>query len=146
MLARVSDKIICDQKISRIPHLVDHTQFQYRFGRQLLNLRDGDQVADQQTWPADLERRVQRPVLNGGVFGYSLAQAVLRAEWLLARYPAELLVLSYILVCALNPILPTRLEAIGADADAGADPPRPRPGDPSNRRAPAENRGGRHGS
>jgi MFS family permease len=38
----------------------------------------------------------------------------------LLRATRWLLVLSYILVCALNPILPTRLEAIGADADAGA--------------------------
>lgn len=38
----------------------------------------------------------------------------------LLRATRWLLVLSYILVCALNPILPTRLEAIGASADAGA--------------------------
>ena len=38
----------------------------------------------------------------------------------LLRATRWLLVLSYILVCALNPILPTRLEAIGADADVGA--------------------------
>jgi len=38
----------------------------------------------------------------------------------LLRATRWLLVLSYILVCALNPILPTRIEAIGADADVGA--------------------------
>lgn len=38
----------------------------------------------------------------------------------LLRATRWLLVLSYILVCALNPILPTRLEAIGAGTDAGA--------------------------
>lgn len=37
----------------------------------------------------------------------------------LLRATRWLLVLSYILVCALNPILPTRLEAIGADAETG---------------------------
>ena len=37
----------------------------------------------------------------------------------LLRATRWLLALSYILVCALNPILPTRLEAIGIDADAG---------------------------
>lgn len=53
----------------------------------------GDQVADAETWPARLEQRLQRPVWNGGVFGYSFAQTVLRAEQLLPRLaPAELVV------------------------------------------------------
>ncbi|MCR9244792.1 MAG: hypothetical protein NXI31_07155 [bacterium] len=56
----------------------------------------GDQVGDAETWPAELERRLQRPVLNGGVFGYSLAQIVLRAERLIAEYPTAQLVLSFI--------------------------------------------------
>jgi hypothetical protein len=45
----------------------------------------GDQVADGETWPAALERALGRPVWNGGVFGYSFAQTVLRAEQLLER-------------------------------------------------------------
>lgn len=56
----------------------------------------GDQVGDAETWPAELERRLQRPVLNGGVFGYSLAQVVLRAERLITEYPTAQLVLSFI--------------------------------------------------
>lgn len=56
----------------------------------------GDQVGDSETWPAALERELQRPVLNGGVFGYSLAQAVLRAEQLVDEYPTDQLVLSLI--------------------------------------------------
>lgn len=56
----------------------------------------GDQVSDHETWPAGLERALQVPVWNGGVFGYSFAQAVLRAEQLLAQLPADRLVLSFI--------------------------------------------------
>jgi hypothetical protein len=56
----------------------------------------GDQVADEQTWPARLEQRLQRPVWNGGVFRYSFAQTVLRAEQLLDRLPIDTLVVSLI--------------------------------------------------
>jgi hypothetical protein len=44
----------------------------------------GDEVDDADTWPAQLEARLARPVLNGGVFGYGLDQMVLRGERLLA--------------------------------------------------------------
>jgi hypothetical protein len=40
----------------------------------------GDEVSDDETWPAALERALDRPVYNGGVFGYGFDQAVLRAE------------------------------------------------------------------
>ncbi|MBL8752777.1 MAG: hypothetical protein JNK15_05705 [Planctomycetes bacterium] len=56
----------------------------------------GDQVDDDASWPACLERRLQQPVKNGGVFGYSLAQAVLRAEDMLARFPVGTLVVAFI--------------------------------------------------
>jgi GNAT superfamily N-acetyltransferase len=56
----------------------------------------GDQVADDATWPARLERKLQRPVWNGGVFGYSFAQTVLRAEQLLDRLAVDTLVVSVI--------------------------------------------------
>ena len=36
-----------------------------------------------------LERTLRRPVPNGGVFGYSFGQAVLRAERLLEDIDAE---------------------------------------------------------
>ena len=56
----------------------------------------GDQVSDHETWPAHLETRLQRPVWNGGVFGYSFAQTVLRAEALLPTLPLDTLVVGLI--------------------------------------------------
>jgi len=55
----------------------------------------GDEVSDHETWPARLEQRLGRPVLNGGVFGYGLDQIVLRAEQLLERTGANSLVVSF---------------------------------------------------
>jgi hypothetical protein len=54
----------------------------------------GDQVSDDETWPAILERRLKRRVVNGGVSGYGTAQAVLRAERLLKAERYSLLILS----------------------------------------------------
>ncbi|MBL9078118.1 MAG: hypothetical protein JNL08_11475 [Planctomycetes bacterium] len=56
----------------------------------------GDQVGDAETWPARLEQELARPVRNGGVFGYSFAQSVLRAQRMLAAQTATDLVLSFI--------------------------------------------------
>ena len=51
-----------------------------------LVVRKGDEVADEEAWPAYLQGMIGRHVLNGGVGGYSLDQTVLRAERL-ARKP-----------------------------------------------------------
>lgn len=56
----------------------------------------GDEVSDEATWPAGLERRLGRPVVNGGVFGYGLDQMVLRAEQLLPQSGADTLIVSII--------------------------------------------------
>jgi hypothetical protein len=56
----------------------------------------GDEVHDHESWPAALERELGSPVINGGVFGYSLGQAVLRAERILDAFPAQWLVLAFI--------------------------------------------------
>ncbi len=56
----------------------------------------GDQVSDDQTWPAALERLMGRPVINAGVFGYGLDQTVLRAEMLIGRSVPDTLVVSFI--------------------------------------------------
>jgi len=59
-------------------------------GRPVLAVGDsftfGDEVDDADTWPARLERLLERPVVNGGVFGYGFDQMVLRAERLLERF------------------------------------------------------------
>jgi hypothetical protein len=44
----------------------------------------GDEVSDDETWPAALERQLHRSVVNAGVFGYGVDQAVLRGEQLAA--------------------------------------------------------------
>lgn len=69
-------------------------------GRPLVAVGDsftfGDQVNDDETWPAYLEAVTQRPVKNAGVFGYSLVQAVLRVEAILTRVPAAWVIVSFI--------------------------------------------------
>lgn len=56
----------------------------------------GDEVDDGDTWPAQLEGLLERPVINGGVFGYGLDQAVLRSEVLLEKFAADFLIVSLI--------------------------------------------------
>ncbi len=56
----------------------------------------GDQVGDAETWPAHLERRLSRPVRNGGVFGYGFDQIVLRAEALVPQVRPDGIVISVI--------------------------------------------------
>ena len=56
----------------------------------------GDRVSDQQTWPAQLELLTGRQVLNGGVFGYGVDQAYLRADVLLETYDIDLVLLAFI--------------------------------------------------
>lgn len=49
----------------------------------------GDEVSDGETWPACLEGEWDARVVNGGVFGYGGAQAVLRAGQLESRQPFD---------------------------------------------------------
>jgi len=56
----------------------------------------GDEVDDRDTWPAILERTLDKPVINGGVFGYGFDQAVLRSELLMDKFSADFLVVSLI--------------------------------------------------
>jgi hypothetical protein len=56
----------------------------------------GDQVSDHETWPAHLERRLNVPVWNAGVFGYGLDQVVLRAEQLIEKYGPPVVIVSMI--------------------------------------------------
>jgi hypothetical protein len=60
-------------------------------GRCVLTVGDsytfGDEVSDEETWPAHLERRLGRRVLNAGVFGYGFDQIALRAQDILKVRP-----------------------------------------------------------
>jgi hypothetical protein len=56
----------------------------------------GDQVSNAETWPAQLEAKLRRRVINGGVFGYGLDQSVLRAYRLLDRHDVDLVILGFI--------------------------------------------------
>jgi hypothetical protein len=69
-------------------------------GRPILAIGDsftfGNEVRDSETWPSHLERRLQRPVLNAGVFGYGVDQMVLRARKLAATARPEWIIVSFI--------------------------------------------------
>ncbi|RJF76882.1 hypothetical protein D3877_28815 [Azospirillum cavernae] len=54
----------------------------------------GPGLADGETWPAHLERRLGRPVINGSCGGYGVDQIVLRAEHLAALYRPAAIVLA----------------------------------------------------
>ncbi len=56
----------------------------------------GDGVNDAETWPAVLERISGERVINAGMFGFGLDQAVLRAEQLSDVYHPDAIVLGFI--------------------------------------------------
>jgi hypothetical protein len=56
----------------------------------------GDEVSDHETWPALLEQKSGYRVINAGVSGYGLDQAILRAERLIPRIEPDLLLVSFI--------------------------------------------------
>jgi hypothetical protein len=56
----------------------------------------GSEVNDAESWPAQLEALLGKPVINAGVGNYGLDQAVLRAEEFVPRYDPELLIVSFI--------------------------------------------------
>ena len=56
----------------------------------------GAEVADLETWPAQLQKITGRRVLNAGVSGYGFDQIVLRAEALAPVYRPEAIVVAFI--------------------------------------------------
>jgi hypothetical protein len=56
----------------------------------------GDEVEDSDTWPAHLEKILNKRVLNAGVGAYGIDQAFLRAELLLDKYDPDVVILSFI--------------------------------------------------
>jgi hypothetical protein len=57
---------------------------------------EGGEVEDNSSWPAHLERGLNRRVINGGVGGYGIDQIVLRAEDLVARLEPSILLVGFI--------------------------------------------------
>ena len=56
----------------------------------------GDQVSDNETWPAILETLTGRHVINAGVFGYGIDQSFIRAQKLIPLYKPETVIFSFI--------------------------------------------------
>ena len=56
----------------------------------------GEEVADADAWPAQLQRIIGRRVLNAGVSGYGFDQIVLRAEELAPLYKPAAIVVAFI--------------------------------------------------
>ena len=56
----------------------------------------GDEVRDNETWPSQLELIIGRRVINGGVSGYGLDQAILRTEAILKSIKPEWVILTFI--------------------------------------------------
>lgn len=56
----------------------------------------GDEVCDEESWPARLQGLTGRHVLNGGVTGYGFDQIVLRAEQLVAAHNPSVVIVSFI--------------------------------------------------
>jgi hypothetical protein len=56
----------------------------------------GAQVHDHETWPAELERLIGRPVLNAGTGGYGTDQIVMRAESLLPIVRPQVLLVGFL--------------------------------------------------
>jgi hypothetical protein len=59
----------------------------------------GSEVKDAESWPAQLEKMIGIPVVNGGAGGYGIDQAELRAEQLLDVVKPRAIVLSFIPNC-----------------------------------------------
>lgn len=60
------------------------------------SVTEGYAVGNDETWPANLERQIDRPVLNAGVRGYGLDQIVLRAGRLIPKLKPATAVLAFI--------------------------------------------------
>lgn len=55
----------------------------------------GDQVSNNETWPAVLERISGAKVINGGVFGYGIDQTYLRMNKLALKYQPDTIIFSF---------------------------------------------------
>jgi len=55
----------------------------------------GDEMQDDKTWPAQLEKLSNYHVINGGVSSFGIDQMVIRAEELTKKYQADYLIFSF---------------------------------------------------
>ena len=53
-------------------------------------------MEDEESWPAHLERKISKPVLNAGIGGYGTDQIVLRAEQLLPVLRPKILIVGFL--------------------------------------------------
>lgn len=78
----------------------DNHHLQLEESRPILVVGDsftfGDQVTNNETWPAILERFVGKPVLNAGVFAYGIDQIFLRLKQLIPKYKPDTIIFSFI--------------------------------------------------
>jgi len=69
-------------------------------GRPILAVGDsftfGNETEDSETWAAHLQDVLSKRVINAGVGGYGIDQAVLRAELLFDEYDPDVVILSFI--------------------------------------------------
>jgi hypothetical protein len=56
----------------------------------------GDEVSDTETWPSQLERLLNKPVVNAGVLAYGTDQIYLRLKSLLTQYKPGTIIFSFI--------------------------------------------------
>lgn len=56
----------------------------------------GDEVSNHETWPAILEKRLRKPVINAGVFAYGIDQTFLRLKELAPKYQPDVLIFSVV--------------------------------------------------
>ena len=56
----------------------------------------GEEVSDNETWPAHFEQLSNVSVLNGGVFGYGLDQILLRTKMLVDKFSPDILIVCFI--------------------------------------------------
>lgn len=57
---------------------------------------EGMEVDDDQSWPAYLEKKIGRPVVNGGVMAYGTDQIILRTEQLLPIVKPKILIVGFL--------------------------------------------------
>ena len=57
---------------------------------------EGDEVRDDEAWPAYLQEMLARRVVNAGVGGFGLDQTVLQTELMVARHPVAVAIVGFI--------------------------------------------------